>query len=542
MKPLPQELKDKGFSLVQQQVNSNTNITSTSSSSTSIPLTGFTKTPTVNVGSMTAAEYFQDKFKLIVSQIVTDSNKYCQTAGTVRSKYDKNGTVIGTVPFEVTDKMIWNLIAIKLARGLLPISNSKLLWSDNEQDMQVGLFTSQFFKSTCSYRTYHKINRLMHVDLEVLVELVNTLNSSMWKPGKYLSVDDDMWLWTGRGGAKRKNDKKSAKTGIISWKVMDSSQFCIAIVFEDSELIKKLKESMNVKLSMALIIALNQLVPEGRYVWVVDAGLLGAIELVDYLVQHNREVIASLAANKPNAALKNYLHKFVSAFQYASIYHKNYTLTCFNFGKKSGGKGNKYFNVLYTLPELHAPLEIKRWDKKEQKYKNLQSLQVISTYNHCHGYIDHAKQRMVTVKDPSKNRRPFMAKFCDILYTQVNNIYILYCDENKIDRKKYTLFQFIYDVVPYIRYPRRYISSPSTLVSSSNLPTASSILLPALVKGTVKRCCIVCSGSKIVSRTYYYCSNKCRNIHTTDVPLCNNGNCNIIFHNPQTVIINPTTK
>eukprot|EP01080_Neovahlkampfia_damariscottae_P006533 gene6533-10540_t len=75
-----------------------------------------------------------------------------------------------------------------------------------------------------SKKKYHFINHYLHIDFEKAEEKFHHLSKDCWIPFLILSLDD-AWKWTGRGGLKKKNDKKECKTGITSWKIVDKKGF-----------------------------------------------------------------------------------------------------------------------------------------------------------------------------------------------------------------------------------------------------------------------------------------------------------------------------
>jgi hypothetical protein len=48
------------------------------------------------------------------------------------------------------------------------------------------------------------------------IKKLESISKKYWRPYCVLAFDDDAWKWTGRGGLKKKNDKKECKTGITT--------------------------------------------------------------------------------------------------------------------------------------------------------------------------------------------------------------------------------------------------------------------------------------------------------------------------------------
>lgn len=63
---------------------------------------------------------------------------------------------------------------------------------------------------------------------------INIKAKNTWNPFPKLVIDDELDLWSGRGGEKIYNPKKADVNGLCSWNLVDSSRFCFKFIYTRS--------------------------------------------------------------------------------------------------------------------------------------------------------------------------------------------------------------------------------------------------------------------------------------------------------------------
>jgi hypothetical protein len=503
---------------------------------------------------MTPADWFKFWFTPIITLIKEQTDDYCKE----NKVCSRNSTK--EVTYKVLEAKLWNWLNLWFASGLTTRTSFKKFYSNQK------LYGCDYFKETMSYGQFVFINRIVHCDSDMLLDRVNRLVKLYYSPSKELAPDDDSWKYTGRckRGMKKKNDKKQAKTGIISWKLTDKNRIAYHTISESSKRIRN-KVTNEYKLSSVLFDELISALPDGQcFTLVIDAGTLSTPRNILIAISKGHEILASTRMNNPSAPFKNYFHKWVTRHQTKVLYGPRYLVASFNAGQKSGG-GTKWFNVITNIRNLGLPAVIKRWDKAQRQYVNITSIAAIPQYNKLHGFTDQAKAMIVSVQTPLRSRGAFRAQMKDYKYTHAFAGYKIYTLAKGLTL---TFEEFMAQALPNARYlPHGYspvtahqaLASPShrssTTVASSTTPIeAASLLLSMaipptlneqgeLIKikfhhlklGETQRRCAVCGD-----KTKYRCSICTHNSKASKdphVPLCNDGLCQIKFHNPNAIFV-----
>jgi hypothetical protein len=222
---------------------------------------------------------------------------------------------------------------------LVRMNNSKNYWKNDQN----GIFGNKFIQSTLSKNKYHNINRNIHIDINKAVLKLESISKMYWRPYWVLAIDDDAWKWTGRGGLKKKNDKKECKTGITSWKVVDEKGFVYCMSFEDGEEFKKFQKNKNEPFGISMLQYLDSKIPKGNYTFIIDAGALGGPQNAKYLSQEGRQYIISCSQSRVNDIFTKYFHQILQLHETDVLYGNDFACACFYSGitsdKQGGGIG-----------------------------------------------------------------------------------------------------------------------------------------------------------------------------------------------------------
>lgn len=114
--------------------------------------------------------------------------------------------------------------------GLVRLGCKRWYWET--WDKTNGLLGNDFFKGTMGQRLFRAIDRCIQADLQEIVQLINSINKSLWKPFPLVAFDDDLDLWKGKGGRKKHIAKKADGTGQANWKIVDQMRYCYFMFYE----------------------------------------------------------------------------------------------------------------------------------------------------------------------------------------------------------------------------------------------------------------------------------------------------------------------
>ncbi|EGC36971.1 hypothetical protein DICPUDRAFT_77351 [Dictyostelium purpureum] len=120
--------------------------------------------------------------------------------------------------------------AIYIFHGLNRLANINEFWTKSNSVTQF-LFFNSAVSNTMSFSRV-SIHRALHyegfgtdekkTDMNIIYKDVNKTIKDLWAPSDELSLDDDLFKWTGRGGLKKRIPGKADRVGNILWKTVDS--------------------------------------------------------------------------------------------------------------------------------------------------------------------------------------------------------------------------------------------------------------------------------------------------------------------------------
>jgi thioredoxin-related protein len=90
----------------------------------------------------------------------------------------------------------------------------------------------------------------------------------------------------------------------------------------------------------------------GRYLILVDAGSASSVKNALFLHQQRRKVLMATASNRGKHICEYLKNEIPNKHQFKSIFTEELIFTSINFGKKSNGVGNKFFNVISNSLEF----------------------------------------------------------------------------------------------------------------------------------------------------------------------------------------------
>jgi hypothetical protein len=290
--------------------------------------------------------------------------------------------------------------------------------------------------------------------------------------------------------------------------------------FEDGEEFKNFQENINEPFGIAMLKFLENKIPKGNYTFIIDAGALGGPQNAKYLSGEGRKFIISCSQSRINDVFTKYFHQILKLHETDVLYGNDFACACYFSGNSTGKK--KFFNVLTNKVEELEKDEIKRWSKKEKMHISIETRAFINSYNKGHGFIDAFKARMVSVRNLEKKRRPFRTKMWDLLYTAINNSFIIYVNSHP-NEKKITKTEYLEIILPHIRKQREsYVPPPM----SFNRDNKKTLHVHPLQRFSKRVSCKICG--KKTNFGCLKCSENQKEIH-----LCLHGYCALLKHNPE---------
>ncbi len=287
------------------------------------------------------------------------------------------------------------------AMGLVQYQNSWAPWQ--EKSTYRGLLGNDWFKKTISGTRWHKLNRILHADMNTVIDMMNSRRRSLWTSYPHINFDDDMEGFKGYGGQKEKNDRKASGTGLRSYKAVDEKMFCLLHLWaSDSRLKKPLGTNLWKRLN-------NALPPNIPYCLSADAGPLGAVYHADYLIHKGRKVLFSFTPNRDgwDGDLIDFIQSDLDMFDYHVLYHPHYAVASWYAGKTQSRK--KVVNFVFNHNSYGDPTRVTRWSKTDSTYAEVPSLKAVEEYNHIKWFVDEKRSIISPLSFPFRHRRPFRA-------------------------------------------------------------------------------------------------------------------------------------
>lgn len=417
--------------------------------------------------------------------------------------------------FSLTMDSLTDTFLVHDAMGILRYPNRKDYW--REDDICNGLFGNDFIKSVMSHREFETINRVIHCDVYKICEMMNDKRKELWHPYPTINCDDDQQPWKGRGGKKQKNDRKAHGIGIVMYKAVDASLFCLAAYFPtDPKIIPPMGKS--------LLTLFDSVLPqENPYLMCADAGPLGSVPHAQFLAEKGRNVLMSFTAKRDGIEKYNTLAKFLDMglelHQYQALYTDK--VGVLSWWAKGTGKKKKIVRFVFTDPEMVRPTEVERYNKVTQSNEMVPAPNSTAKYNGIKYFIDEKRAIISAVQYIFRARRPFRAMLEDLINTYTHDMYIWHKHAVMLS-DDYTFKHFLIDRIKLVHHHRHV---------PAIVPTASVTyheLVPHPHQMT-RGHCVVCK----TARVRRYCSICSTSSNT--VWLCE-GLCAIRFHNPRIVV------
>lgn len=454
-------------------------------------------------------DLFLSWMKPFFEHVIEETNKYCAQEN-IRELHTED-------IFELDTICLHNHTTLFLAAGLIQCRNYEQYWENPESHF--GLIGNQFFIDTMGHNMFHKINRCIHINREYAVELHNEMSHDRRYPGASLSFDDDKFRWTGRGGFKKKNDKKADKTGIDSYKIVDKSGYCYGIVFEDTELFVYYRDQGD-SYHMAMIKSLDDLLRKGAYTIYIDAGVLSGLDVCDYLAKQGRKFVVMTPQNK-GLVVWDLLQRYIYMYQWKCLYHKSY-VACSYYAKK-GKNGKSYCNLVFNFNDGAEMSTVTNYNRTTGDDDNVGAPKALSFYRTDHTMVDSRKGIINHVRNTFRLRRPFRVVYSEVLYSLAFNSYVNYCSLAGVG-DDYTFAKYLLDVISALRHPHAEAKNRQVVPSTG-------IIYHPLSHSERSNRCRICQKKRVT-----YCAKCGKDSRGYDIHLCE-GICAIRFHNPNVTII-----
>ncbi len=520
MKPLSNEIKAKGFTITKPS-------TFPHKFTAPIKATGSKNIPR-EFENFNESDSFLLWFQPLIAHIQEQSNAYVQQQ---KICFDSTKIYKGMK----TDKLL-NWFCLFMAKGILQYRNTNQYWK--QENTCHGLLGNAYFSNLLGMKTYARYDRILHCDIEWVLQFVNQTSQQYWNLCEDVSLDDDLYRWSGKGGIKIKNDQKADKTGIDSYKIVDSSRYCYKILFGDSQELKNMNEYPQ---GEAIVRCLDSSIPKGNYRIVIDAGKMGSIQAADYLHKQGRKFIISVAKNRPTPLWDKTLHSVIGYHQYSYLYSANYAV--FSFFAKVTKKSKKVFvNMIINEKQQLEETLIERYNGKTKQKQKLHAPTALDTYNHCHSFVDNLKASILHVRNPFRARRPFRAKYHELFYTLLHNLFVWYKHAKKLE-DSYSFVDFILALLSQLpTFPvqqKRSTTKRGYSEAFEDPDRVHELVVHELANSHKATICSICKH-----RTHMYCI-VCERQKGVAFHVCN-GICNVLFHNPSykvnTVSLPPKKK
>jgi hypothetical protein len=262
--------------------------------------------------------FFQDE---LLHQLVESTNTYAEE--------NEIGYSPGYI-LQVDAQDILNYLAIFFIMGIYPTANRRMYWESPSQNY--GWAEYQGITSIMGYTKWECIHRclqvfmkkkktnnritnkviihlldkffffiILQINLVTLRDYVNQVSKENWNPYPDLCIDDDLDRWKGRG-RKKYLKKKADRTGIASWKCVDSRSYCYHMEFEwhcNKDTCQDSISKGDLPFGQAMLQHMEQQLPSDEpYLLTIDAGNLGSVQNALYLQEHGRRYLISVAKNR----------------------------------------------------------------------------------------------------------------------------------------------------------------------------------------------------------------------------------------------------
>ncbi len=457
--------------------------------------------------------FFTDK---LISHVIDKTNTYMQlNPEHVYVPKDPNPP-----KFEVED--FWNFISLYFAFALINFSIFSDAWKNDPFD----LLGNDFFRNTMSRDWFFTIHRCLQADITDVTRWFNEFSNEHWRAGSRLCIDDQLDKFFGYGTGVKYIPTKMARTGVLSWEIVDERLFCKQL-FWDNSLPK------GPQLGRALLDILLPTLHEHHEIY-IDAGLLGSYETALSLMNRGHKFLISCAANRPTWLFSSYMHgKSIPVGDCYVIGRPGMVALTYQSaksGRMGGGKKGKMVNFLTNIPkmwrhETSVTNHIYIDNDGTPHHTPVQKVRAIFRYNRNKGFVDSLKSSLKTYDHEHRSSRLWKHQLFAIFRTALHNACILWQDHasSQINR---THHRFLQEFVTAIRTPRR-------LLSALSADPARKITLREhkLIPSTHQHRCRQCS-----ERTHSVCS-QCQDRDGTFVPLCMSlkRHCYVIFHDTQSV-------
>jgi len=191
-------------------------------------------------------------------------------------------------------------LTVYLLQGLVRVPNKLLQWK-GASDLHNSIYTNNYIDRVMNRSKWTQIDRTLSVKIEKVMKWFNTTCHTYWAPSEFLSIDDDLYLWLGKGGGKVRIARKADGTGVKAWLVTDQHRFTY-LMFWDSEF----NYSKKGEKGLDILKAVHKKIPTGPYTFCADAGCLSSYENALEMIKKHRNVLFSVASGRPGELFARY--------------------------------------------------------------------------------------------------------------------------------------------------------------------------------------------------------------------------------------------
>jgi hypothetical protein len=241
-----------------------------------------------------------------------------------------------------TFSSLLSFLAISLIMGFAPLASEADYWKKGDD-----VWGNKFIRNVMSREEYHEMKKALRVNVEELIDHLNTKYNQYWDPFDDTSIDESLIPTKARCQHRVVIRRKPHPVGVKLWSLVDAAQFLYAL-----SLFKRGDDIPSEKTEDTLARMASYL-PEGRSFTIRADSYFGSVKAADKLDALGYHFTLACRKDRPSHVFGNYLHtRSITPNTSATIYRTspttNRTMAAITFNHKKT-EGEKVVNFLSNI-------------------------------------------------------------------------------------------------------------------------------------------------------------------------------------------------